>query len=224
MASADDPLGLRAQFVRQANNPLQRSTYRLESAWSLGASSRSLLVRHGAGDLKLSDKPERLTDEYVKENRAYRYIPQELASDAFLGLQHLNLSRNKLKEVAPRVFQFAHLSTLILAHNEILKLEPAISQLSGLEHLSLAGNYLEQLPAEVYQLTALTHLDVSGNKLRALRPGIRTLSKVRFLASPMLCRSPSRAHSHAAHVPLAGAQRGHCGAGRLSGLLGAAVS
>lgn len=174
----DDP---RARFLASANDgPLQRSTFRLESAWSLG-SGKSLLYRHIAQPTQQSEqKPERITVEYTKENRAYRYIPQELASAQFANLQHLNLSRNKLKEVAPRVFQFTVLRTLILASNEIMRLESSIEKLSHLEYLSLAGNFIEQLPPELYKLTALTHLDLSSNKLRTMRPGIHSLMKVRM--------------------------------------------
>lgn len=176
----------RARFVASvADGPLQRSTFRLESEWSLG-SGRNLLHVHGAAQhdqLKASDKQEKITVEYSKENRAYRYIPQELASDSFRNLIHLNLARNKLKEMAPRIFQFNGLRTLILAHNEIFRIEPAIEKLSNLMHLSLAGNYIDQLPAEVYKLTALTYLDLSSNALRALRPGMKALQKVSMIAT-----------------------------------------
>jgi Leucine-rich repeat (LRR) protein len=180
MAAADP----RSRFLAAVNEgPIQRSTYRLESAWTLGNSGRGLLLRNGSSAASDLARADRVAGEYTKEGRAYRYIPQELASDAFLNLQHLNLSRNKLKEIAPRVFQFSQLRTLILANNEIMRLSSVIEKLANLEYLSLAGNYIEQLPAELYCLTALTHLDLSANKIRTVRPGIRALAKVRVIRS-----------------------------------------
>ncbi|XP_044146811.1 trophoblast glycoprotein [Bufo gargarizans] len=115
---------------------------------------------------------------------------QELGRNTFRnlpGLQHLDLSNNKLANISDLSFQVGgglsspllelNLRSALFNESMIFFVAGALQNgsLSNLQKLSLSGNNLMYLPTDMFaSLPSLTHLDLSNNSLVSLRSGIFT--------------------------------------------------
>ncbi|KAF8332849.1 Endonuclease/exonuclease/phosphatase [Cantharellus anzutake] len=87
----------------------------------------------------------------------------------------LDLGGMRLKNLAPTLFHFLHLTTLYLNHNQLTHIPSAISHLRNLALLDLSANQLEALPQnlactlppEIGSLHQLRMLGIEGNPLQA---------------------------------------------------------
>ena len=110
------------------------------------------------------------------------YIEPDLVQ-AFVGLKHLDISRNDLGEAirsgnyASSVFQaLQHVKVLILSHNSIINIpKGAFTNNRYIEVLDLSHNKLETFNFGLESLISLKHLDVSFNNILHLDPASCTL-------------------------------------------------
>ncbi|KAF8320680.1 hypothetical protein DL93DRAFT_2094012 [Clavulina sp. PMI_390] len=93
----------------------------------------------------------------------------------------LDLGGMMLKNLAPPLFRYDHLTTLYLNHNALTHVPPAISHLSHLTVLDLSGNLLESLPAELGLCSTLEHLWLFDNKLQNLPYELGSLHQLKLL-------------------------------------------
>ncbi|ENN78624.1 hypothetical protein D910_02667, partial [Dendroctonus ponderosae] len=73
-----------------------------------------------------------------------------------------------IHNLAPSLFQMAHLTGLFLKSNSLHRIPPEICQLSNLRNLDLSHNKLRSLPAELGDLIHLRELQLGYNLLRIL--------------------------------------------------------
>jgi hypothetical protein len=92
-------------------------------------------------------------------------VPAELAQ--LVTLQHIDLSRNRIKGAIPEVAQLVCLKHLDLSHNRLTGAIPAdIHNLQGLLHLDVSHNLLTgPIPISIGQVVALESLNLNCNKL-----------------------------------------------------------
>lgn len=72
---------------------------------------------------------------------------------------------------------------LNLERQKLTSIDPKISKLKNLQELYLGYNQLESLPAELFLLKNLQKLVLTGNKLRELPDGIGNLINLEILES-----------------------------------------
>ncbi|KAK7184781.1 uncharacterized protein CC84DRAFT_1168695 [Paraphaeosphaeria sporulosa] len=98
-------------------------------------------------------------------------VPTEGQYRSMIPEIHLNLSFNKLRYLAPTLFQLQHLTTLTLRNNCIESVPPQIKELTSLQTLDLCHNSIRELPCELLALCAmsgpgrLTRLELAGNPI-----------------------------------------------------------
>ncbi|KAF7668354.1 hypothetical protein LDENG_00020420 [Lucifuga dentata] len=95
--------------------------------------------------------------------------------EGLVGLQTLDLKRNKLTSLAPDVFsRLTNLTFLNLGRNSIKKLPPTIFHcLTNLRELMLYNNELEVLEAGIFdKLVNLEELKVHQNRIASLSPKV----------------------------------------------------
>ena len=121
-------------------------------------------------------------------------------------LEELDLSGNKLTELAAEISDLRELRELWVRNNQLVGLPTSIQRLTKREKLDLSGNKLTELPAEIFsdfrelrelwvrnkqlvglptsiqRLTKLEELDLSGNKLTKLPSEISDLRELRELS------------------------------------------
>lgn len=96
------------------------------------------------------------------------------------SLQHLNLSKNKLKGISSEVACFEKLVGLDLSHNEIQRLPFALQQMKQLRQLNLSNNQLNSLPCTIKNLH-LDAIDLSQNQFTTHRDVFSTEAMKRRL-------------------------------------------
>ncbi|MEO8147903.1 MAG: leucine-rich repeat domain-containing protein [Bacteroidia bacterium] len=90
----------------------------------------------------------------------------------------LNLSKKKLKEVPPQVFQFKNLQVLNLSKNSLKEIPPQIGQLKNLQNFNAASNNLKRIPPEIGSLINLVHINFNRNLIEAIPFEIGNLSNL----------------------------------------------
>lgn len=93
----------------------------------------------------------------------------------------LDLGGMRLKNIAPALFKYDHLTTLYLNHNELTAVPPAIAHLRNLTVLDLTHNNLDTLPPELGMCTSLEHLWVFDNNLETLPYELGSLHQLKLL-------------------------------------------
>ena len=94
----------------------------------------------------------------------------------------LDLSKRKLKEVPPEVFQLTELRELNLGRNQLTEIPENIYKLSNLQRLYLNNNRLTALPQRIGTLKNLQLLDLDRNRIEALPPEIGMLINLEVLS------------------------------------------
>jgi hypothetical protein len=100
---------------------------------------------------------------------------------AYLNLQYLDLSNNKLPAIPPQIGRCVELQYLSLKNNLIRELPPEIGKCVNLQQLSLSSNQLTHLPEEIGMLKNLTELYVNNNNLVEIPSTIGKCLKLRHL-------------------------------------------
>ncbi|KAI8603803.1 hypothetical protein EDD21DRAFT_12884 [Dissophora ornata] len=105
-------------------------------------------------------------------------------------LTFLDLSSNKLSNLAPGLFEHLRsLQTLKLDNNVIRSIPGTIGALKSLRTLSVASNNLSSIPDEISQLESLMELDVHSNSLGELPASIWKCSLTYLNASSNILQS-----------------------------------
>jgi Leucine-rich repeat (LRR) protein len=84
------------------------------------------------------------------------------------NITDLLLTTNLLEELPEELLKLSLLSSLNLARNKIKFISPKINTMQNLRYIDLSENELETLPKEIYDLDNLRDLDVSDNKITHL--------------------------------------------------------
>jgi len=89
----------------------------------------------------------------------------------FEKLQHLtilNLAKNELTKLDPRIQHLKNLKYLNLSNNKLPTIPSWIGKFKKLEHLNLSNNRMTQLPEEIAELSNLKRLNLSKNQFSEL--------------------------------------------------------
>ncbi|KAB2596466.1 TMV resistance protein N-like [Pyrus ussuriensis x Pyrus communis] len=105
-----------------------------------------------------------------------------LSINNLIGLSHLNLSNCKELKILPSKIRMRSLKTFNLSGCSSLEMFPEISEvIEGLEELDLSGSRIKELPPSINNLTGLSHLNLSNCKeLKILPSKIRMRSLKTF--------------------------------------------
>lgn len=87
----------------------------------------------------------------------------------------------RLKNIAPSLFKYNHLTTLYLNHNQLTHIPPAIASLNHLTVLDLSSNLLDTLSPEIGMCTSLEHLWLFDNNLETLPYELGHLHQLKLL-------------------------------------------
>lgn len=89
-------------------------------------------------------------------------IPSALVK--FPQITHLNLSRNHIVDINPKIGLMSNLRYLDLSHNLILKIDPSLSKLSNLHYLDLSHNGISMYDPLMFRaMRNMRLLDLSNN-------------------------------------------------------------
>ncbi|BBM85182.1 leucine-rich repeat domain-containing protein [Candidatus Uabimicrobium amorphum] len=89
-----------------------------------------------------------------------------------------------LTEIPEEIFDFSTLKELNLSRNQLSSVSPKIQKLNNLRSLSLRSNKLKKLPVEIGKLTKLEELDLYNNQIGSLPSAIANLKQLRLLRLP----------------------------------------
>lgn len=110
-------------------------------------------------------------------NNEYSTIPSSLR--CLFGLEHLNISGNRLRELQPAVLEsIPNLKTMRAYNNRLDKLPSTFSSLKNLTMLFISNNDFTTFPQVVCELSALTYLDISFNKISTFPDEIGNLTQL----------------------------------------------
>ena len=121
---------------------------------------------------------EYLYVSHAEKRPVYFYTSTEDERDTFTTL---DLSKEKLTDIPPKVFPYTQLKTLLLNNNLLKTLDIRIAELSHLEQLNLAKNKLVGLPKALTELSNLVSLNLENNKLTSLPVDIGQMLKLKTL-------------------------------------------
>jgi Leucine-rich repeat (LRR) protein len=93
----------------------------------------------------------------------------------------LDLSKKRLKEIPPVVFDYEGLNELLLEGNKLEVIPVEIGKLRRLQTLNLNGNPIKELPMQIFELVALEVLALSNTDLRELPEDIDKLTALKKL-------------------------------------------
>ncbi|KAL1918835.1 uncharacterized protein VTP21DRAFT_2857 [Calcarisporiella thermophila] len=141
-------------------------------------------------DLRLSSNGLQRVPEGI--HRVSTLIHLDLSSNrlknlAGTGIESLNALTslwlyNNLLDTLPLAFrQLQHLCTLDLSNNELRTFPTAVTNILSLQELDLGHNDIEELPDTIRRLGNLRHLVLIGNRLRHLPEGISGLVRLQTL-------------------------------------------
>ncbi len=121
-------------------------------------------------------------DELDLSNHKLKDLPDIFQYKEFsTRLESLNLSKNRIKKVAPEIGGLQALRILDLSSNQIRELPPEISRLQALEILYLSSNQIEEVPPEIGGLQALRTLRLDSNQIEEVPPEIGGLQALETL-------------------------------------------
>ncbi|ORY89895.1 hypothetical protein BCR43DRAFT_528239 [Syncephalastrum racemosum] len=110
-------------------------------------------------------------------NNEYTTIPSSVR--CLFGLEHLNVSGNRLREIHPAILEsIPRLKTLRAFDNRLDKLPSIFSSLKNLTMLFISNNEFTTFPQVVCELSALTYLDISFNKISTFPDEIGNLTQL----------------------------------------------
>lgn len=89
---------------------------------------------------------------------------------------HLDLSKQKLKQVPEDILLFSNLESLSLRKNKLKEIKLDLSSLTQIKTLNLSKNKLNNIPKWVYQLPKLEELNLSQNPINKIDPEINQLT------------------------------------------------
>ncbi len=99
----------------------------------------------------------------------------------FPNLEYLNLSKNRISLIPSQISKLGELKQLDLSKNQISILPPKLGMLLSLEKLLLSKNTIESIPDEIGRLQQLEHLDLWQNELRQFSDSLGNCASLRIL-------------------------------------------
>lgn len=93
----------------------------------------------------------------------------------------LTLSKKKLKEIPPEVYQFKKLQILNLSKNSLKEIPAAISQLQNLQDINFSSNEITAIAASIGTMQNLIHINLNRNLIEAIPPEIGNLQNLEIL-------------------------------------------
>jgi Leucine-rich repeat (LRR) protein len=102
--------------------------------------------------------------------------------NCFRALTTIDISRNCLTDISDmRLSQLHHLNHLDLSRNQLRELPVDLCKLPVLETLIVHRNLLTELPSEISHVKALTSIDASYNHIQYIGATVETLPRLEFL-------------------------------------------
>lgn len=95
---------------------------------------------------------------------------------------HLDLSKQKLKELPGEVHQFKNLITLNLEKNKLKSL-PEMRHFKKMEELNISNNKFKNFPIALTEIYSLKKLDVGGNDIVDLPKEILRLKSLEYFSA-----------------------------------------
>ena len=150
---------------------------------------RFKLIKGGCSDIEYLMNASRTytLDEALKNkkdvvrldasNRGLEKIPRGIYKMDRLSI--LDLSKNKLTEISPKVGTITFLKSLDLSSNQLRDLPFEIAYIFYLETLDLSANKLDSIPKALYSMKHLRSLDLSDNNIQTF--DIASMAKLHTL-------------------------------------------
>ena len=104
-------------------------------------------------------------NEYLIDAKNNRYRPVDNIGSINGDSEAIDLSRKRLNEIPPEIFNTSGLKVLILSDNRLSDLPESLESLRRLEYLDLSDNRFTDLPVVVEKLPSLKYLVLKGNKI-----------------------------------------------------------
>jgi riboflavin kinase/FMN adenylyltransferase len=93
----------------------------------------------------------------------------------------LDLTRDKLRELDPRIGRFSQLRELVLDRNKLDALPQELRFVQTLERISVSSNRLESFPQVLLELQGLREIDLSDNEIEDIPLNIDRISRLERL-------------------------------------------
>lgn len=90
-------------------------------------------------------------------------------------LKSLNFEDNKIEQISDELYKLKRLETLNLANNRIPVIPPTIGALTALKTVNLSGNKIDTFPLGLTQCRHLDGVNLSRNKISSVPQGIENL-------------------------------------------------
>jgi len=130
----------------------------------------------------------------------------------FRALTTLDISRNCLDDISDmRLSQLHHVNHLDLSRNQLRELPIDLCKMPVLETLIVHRNLLTELPSEISHVKALTSIDASYNHIQYIGTTVETLPRLEFLNLDNNTVSPAEAANNSNSNSNSGAAGGAAG-------------
>ena len=120
----------------------------------------------------------KLKDLDLSCNRISQIAPQ---IEKCTNIKKLELQQNQLDHIPRNVFRILELLDFNVSNNNLRGLPTAICYCQSILELRMSHNQIETIPNDIGNLIALELLDVSSNLLRALPPSIKHCERLKHL-------------------------------------------
>ncbi|MCB0397750.1 MAG: leucine-rich repeat domain-containing protein [Flavobacteriales bacterium] len=127
---------------------------------------------------------EALKTPDLVHNLALRKMKLDSIPDAvfsFHNLRKLDMGRNRISKISPRISELTQLTELNMEKNELTELPGEIGALAHLKVLNVNRNSLETLPAQIGDLTELEVLDLWSNEISTFPEELAQLKNLKVL-------------------------------------------
>jgi Leucine-rich repeat (LRR) protein len=94
----------------------------------------------------------------------------------------LDLSKQKLSEIPPEVFELKNINELYLDKNRLTVIPEQISELKYLQKFSAQHNEIAEIPGGLLKLTDLYYIDLADNIIETIPNDIDLLNKLETLS------------------------------------------
>ena len=116
---------------------------------------------------------------FLMQQKIYHNLKEALAESDSVYI--LDLSRTKLKEFPPEIFQLKKLRILDLSRNRISEIPEDIGNLILLNGLNMSNNKIRRIPPSITKITDLISLQLNRNVIDSLPPEMGNLKNLEVL-------------------------------------------
>ena len=103
---------------------------------------------------------------FLMQQKVYHNLKEALAEPDSVYI--LDLSRTKLKQFPPEIFQLKRLRILDLSHNKISEIPEEIGDMILLNGLNMSNNKIRRIPPSITKITDLISLQLNRNVIDSL--------------------------------------------------------